>query len=53
MVVTDPESSNATPKIRSPFTVVVAAVLVTPFVAVVPSATFFATTSNGFTVAMP
>jgi hypothetical protein len=33
-----PESSIATPKIRSPFDVVVAAVLVTPLAAVVPPA---------------
>jgi hypothetical protein len=53
IVPKEPESSMATPKSRSPLTVVVAAVLVTPLVAVVPVARFLATTSNGEVVAMP
>jgi hypothetical protein len=48
-----PESSMATPKIRSPLTVVVAAVLVMPLAAVVPAARFLATTSTGAVVAIP
>lgn len=48
-----PESSIATPKIRSPFTVVVAAVLVIALAAVVPMARFLATPSSGDEVAIP
>jgi hypothetical protein len=48
-----PESSMVTPKIRLPLAVVVAAVLVAPFAAVVAVPWFFAVTSSGAVVAMP
>jgi hypothetical protein len=48
-----PESSMATPKMRLPFAVVVAAALVTPLLAVVPAARFLATASSGALTAIP
>src|SRR5438132_14434008 len=53
IVVKTPESSTTAPKIRSPLTVVMAAVLVIAFDPVVPFATFFATTSTGLFNATP
>jgi hypothetical protein len=53
IVPKDPESSMTAPKIRSPFVVVVANVLVTAFAVFVLLARFLATTSSGDVVATP
>lgn len=53
VIVVVPESSITSPTMRSPFAVVVQAVVVTLSVAVVPLAIFVALQSSGLEVAMP